>query len=351
MSGLRVIAGLDVEAKQARKEARRRAVPLQRKWTAAILAHVKSNAEPRLLIGDCAFAAEMLNFPSANYGYCYAGQTRLGDTFGASRSTAQRAMCRLKAAGFLICRRGGQGRTSRWIFAVAGEPLFSNEKTAQPVGSVTLLEASPVTPQDASPVTPQEASQVKHKPYEQQPIEHSLSELQPKEPSPPPPSMTPREARPFGREMAKELLSGLTYRQRQHARWRGLSIWISDQLERGAERVDIACGIAMALPSLKSEPPSTYDYFRQPIERARASRLRPLPDARGNPPSPPASAPSLQGFASYIENNLSERRGALAARLDPARLEDLHRGFCAKTIGMPEALATVRGWLAEGGGA
>lgn len=282
MSGLRVVAGLDLDQREARKDARRRAAPLLRKWKSAIRAHARLGLKPKLLIGDSAFADEMLNFPSANFGYCYAGQTRLGDTFGVSRHTALRALARLKDAGFLICKRGGQGRTSRWSFAIAGSSLFSTGKTTVETLAVLPQEVAPVLPQEVARMLPQEVAPVLLKPYEQsKPSEPNCPNIQPAGTPAPPPMTPPREARRIGKELSTELLSGLTRKQGQHPRWRGLSTWIADQLEDGVDKVDVACGIAIALPSLKGEPPSSLEYFRKPIERARLSRIAGVADADG----------------------------------------------------------------------
>jgi len=339
MSGLHVIGGLDVEAKQSRKEARRRAAPFLNRWRQAARDYLKAGNTPRIQLQDLELQDWLTRFPSANDLYSYPSQQRAADQLRVSLRTAQRMFGRLLAAGFLAPEYRGQGRSARWYFAIAGRRLSQC--------SLAGLDVTDLSGLDVTELSGLDPTDLAYKPIERQPIERSLSELQPEAPSPPPPSMTPREARSFGRELATELLSGLTHRQRQHARWRGLSIWIADQIERGAERVDVACGIAMALPSLKGEPPSTYDYFRQPIERARASRLKPLPELSGQLGHSTGNV-SQSRLVAYIAERLGVGTAAITA-LGADWLAEQHQQFVARTIGMPEIVAAARQRLTEGG--
>ena len=73
---------------------------------------------------DFALAELMNNYPSANYGYVWVGQARLGRERGFCGRTARRALRRMREAGLLVCKRGGPGKKATWTFCVDGVPVF-----------------------------------------------------------------------------------------------------------------------------------------------------------------------------------------------------------------------------------
>jgi hypothetical protein len=118
----KVVGGKDQEATR-REEARRRARPILGRWLREIEAAV---ADGRLIAIDFLFAKEMTRCgPSANAGFCYAGQIRLGGAVGRCDRTARRSLQRLCAGKFLSGRRGGtERRTASWTFCIDGTPIF-----------------------------------------------------------------------------------------------------------------------------------------------------------------------------------------------------------------------------------
>lgn len=142
-------------------------------------------------------------------------------------------------------------------------------------------------------------------------------------PSPLPPPAEPRARE--AAEIAAEALGSLTASERAHPGWTGLRSWIDQALTDGAARVDLVVGIAQALRSLGSDPPASFEYFRRPIERARAARARPLPD--GGP-----AALSVGAFEFGICNHLGEPTGLVRKTIGEDRLTALHARYLAGAV-------------------
>jgi hypothetical protein len=117
---LRVVAGRDYDEALSSKQRQRRVL----KWLSA--ADAKRVAGVIRLV-DCAVARALENFPSANQGYCFAGQDTLGKRVGRSGRRVRESLKRLCDAGLLDSRRRGPGRTAIWTFCIDGVPLFERQ--------------------------------------------------------------------------------------------------------------------------------------------------------------------------------------------------------------------------------
>jgi hypothetical protein len=114
-------------ARQAASEARAAARPLILTWLKNVEAKVRTK---KLRDLDYRLAVILTNYPSANVGKCWAGQKRLSDQAGRCERTIREALGRLESAGMLKTRRGGQGRTSCYSFAVDGLEMFGRQRDA-----------------------------------------------------------------------------------------------------------------------------------------------------------------------------------------------------------------------------
>jgi hypothetical protein len=116
----RVVGGTDT-APAERAKARERARPLLKYWLKKV--------ERAIVAGDLQAidyftAKELTNYPSANEGRCYAGEKRIASKIGRCERSARQSLKRLKAAGLVMCRRGGPGRTASWFFTFQGVSIF-----------------------------------------------------------------------------------------------------------------------------------------------------------------------------------------------------------------------------------
>jgi hypothetical protein len=114
-------------ARQAASEARAAARPLILAWLKNVEAKVRTK---KLRDLDYRLAVILTNYPSANAGKCWAGQKRLSDQAGRCERTIREALGRLESEGLLKTRRGGQGRTSCYSFAVDGCEVFGQQRDA-----------------------------------------------------------------------------------------------------------------------------------------------------------------------------------------------------------------------------
>lgn len=278
--------------------------------------------------GDDALSEELTNYPSANYGYAYVGQQRVAGKLGASLRTVQRMFARYIAAGFLVREFGGQGRTSKWTFAIGGVPCFESNNSASLAG----LGPPHMAALDMTRMAALDPPQVAYKPYELQPVERHLPEQSAFSPSPPP-SSEPR-AKGTG-EIAAEILAAVPSNLRKLPIWRGLASWIDATIaDECILPVDVVLGVTGAMPPANGIAPSTLRYFDKAVRRASAARNCPLPPAGATPVT-------LAAFCRYVEQTRGELAGSLAVRLTPQFLERMHRDFAARTIGMDGALSEI----------
>jgi hypothetical protein len=151
-SAFRVVGGLDFDAredredKRTRLEDRKRAAPLIREWRKRVRHHMRAGY---LLPIDEMVALELLNYPSANHGKCYAGRRRIADTIGSNQRTVDRALERLEACGLLKSRRGGPGKTATRFFCCNHLFVFGG-KAFLPLAE-SSLDATPESSLDATP--------------------------------------------------------------------------------------------------------------------------------------------------------------------------------------------------------
>jgi hypothetical protein len=114
-------------AHHAAAEARAEGRPLILRWLKSVEAKVRTK---KLRDLDYRLAVILTNYPSANVGKCWAGQKRLSDQAGRCERTIREALGRLGSEGLLKTRRGGQGRTSCYSFAVDGCEMFGRQRGA-----------------------------------------------------------------------------------------------------------------------------------------------------------------------------------------------------------------------------
>jgi hypothetical protein len=173
------------DAKAALSEARKRARPVLRKWQRRVELAIMAG---ELSSVDYLMAKELCNYPSANEGYCYGGQRRLGKAIGSSDRTARASLARLRARGFLTRKRGGPVRTATWTFCVNGKPIFGGAaflpNTLEPVRSVSGLERQHPSAQGRQHPSAQERKGASAKPYEPKPFEPEPIELESSPPQP-----------------------------------------------------------------------------------------------------------------------------------------------------------------------
>ena len=152
---LRVVGGTEPNSKALLAEARRVARPVLNQWLRDVERGVVSGVLAPL---DYLTAKALVNFPSANDGYCYVGRRRLAKSVGTCTRTAASSLRRLRAAGFLTRKRGGPGRTAKSIFCVHGVPIFDVQRAAPDVQGSARLDV-----QDSAH-KPSELKPIKHKP-------------------------------------------------------------------------------------------------------------------------------------------------------------------------------------------
>jgi hypothetical protein len=128
-----IVGGKD----QSLADARRRARPVLRNWLRKVECAV---IDKKLQPLDYLMAKELVNYPSANEGYCYAGQTRLGRKLGRCDRTARESLKRLCDQGLLQCKRGGPGRTASWTFCLDKTPIFGNPPNDDPSKTISIQD-------------------------------------------------------------------------------------------------------------------------------------------------------------------------------------------------------------------
>jgi hypothetical protein len=103
-------------------EARKRARPVLQAW----LDEVEAKSRRQLL--GLAIAKLFANAgPSANEGYAYLGQQRIGLALDRKPRTVRTALAFLCKAKLLACLRGGPGKPARWIFCRDGKPILDSD--------------------------------------------------------------------------------------------------------------------------------------------------------------------------------------------------------------------------------
>jgi hypothetical protein len=170
---LQVVAGTEYAPKAPTKIERRKVV---REWRDAVAAKVKAGELPAI---DCLMAEALTNFPSADHGYCWAGQKRLGDAIGRQVRAARDSIKRLRDAGLITVKRGGPGKTARWSFCINNIPIFDREPLKERHNSA----------QDRQPTAGLDRQPTAHKPFKQ---EHPCKQ----EPPPGPPAADEPDAMP-----------------------------------------------------------------------------------------------------------------------------------------------------------
>ncbi|HWK96222.1 MAG TPA: helix-turn-helix domain-containing protein [Pseudolabrys sp.] len=323
MTGLRVIAG---GKDSARAVQRRYARPFLQKWIAAGQALARGEGAVKLQPAHVDLQNKLTDFPSANEFYCFPSQKTIGERMGKSERTARRLFADLCRAKLLAPKRRGLGKTAIWVFCIDGVPLGERKLAAQ----------------DRPDLAAQDRPDLAGKPSETESLEYRALECEPSRIPSPPPNTTPR-AREAER-LAGEVLAGLSPAQRKSHRWQGLSRWIAAKIEEGCEPLDVSTGILEGLDTLRGATPSSFGYFDKPIERARASRLKPLPGSTGQIGQ--LMAVSQSRLLAYVADRLDVGTAAISA-LGADWLGERHRQFVAQTIGMPEIVAAARQRLAE----
>src|SRR5258708_17758275 len=104
----RFVGGRDQGDPKTLAELRRRARPLHRYWLRKVEQAVIAGRLPPI---DLMLAKELTNYPSANEGRCYAGQTRLGLAIGRTARTARQSLKRMREDGLLLRKLAGPTRT------------------------------------------------------------------------------------------------------------------------------------------------------------------------------------------------------------------------------------------------
>lgn len=148
-----IVGGLDLSAerdpKKSLAQARRFARPFLKRWLQQVEQQVLAG---RLIPLDLMMAKELTNYPSANEGRCYAGQTRLGAAVGSCQRTARSSLKRLSDAGLLTSKRGGPGRTAAWRFCVSGVPVFERQVADKPSEPNPIEHKLPPNPPAPDPL-------------------------------------------------------------------------------------------------------------------------------------------------------------------------------------------------------
>lgn len=119
-------------------ELRATARPLLRAWLGAVEHKIQAKSLKDL---DYRLAVILTNFPSANEGKCWPRQKRLARQAGRSERTIREALGRLVSRGLLMRRRGGQGRTSCYAFAIDGALIFTAQSENWSRSSAQLRRA------------------------------------------------------------------------------------------------------------------------------------------------------------------------------------------------------------------
>jgi hypothetical protein len=113
----------------------------------------------------------LTNYPSANQGYAFPGEKRIGKHIGKTDRTARASLARLLHRGFLDRKLGGPARSARWSFCIDHRRIFGPEATAhdrkyssgqdRKKSSAKPLELEPLEqePPPNPPSEPAEASQ------------------------------------------------------------------------------------------------------------------------------------------------------------------------------------------------
>jgi hypothetical protein len=197
----KVVAGLDLTERVSRKELRKRARPLHKQWLRRVDALIKSG---KWSARHDRLADELLNYPSADEGRCYAGQERLGKNIGCGvrgrkgappkKGSAGRAARRLLAdfcdEGLLVSKRGGPARTASWIFCIERKPLFGRSGPER-------AESAP----ERTKMSGLDRTKMSAKPSELEPLEHN--------PPPKPPSSPPSAERPLAGQLPEQAEPGV----------------------------------------------------------------------------------------------------------------------------------------------
>jgi hypothetical protein len=105
--------------------ARATARPLILAWLKSVEAKVRTKKLKDL---DYRLAVILTNFPSANDGKCWPGQKYLAGQAGRCERTIREALGRLENEGLLKTRRGGQGYTSCYTYAIDGCEVFDRQR-------------------------------------------------------------------------------------------------------------------------------------------------------------------------------------------------------------------------------
>lgn len=124
MRKLRVVAGLDLQERQTLDQERRRARPILREYVRRVKLAVMAGELPPIA---ALLAEELVNYPSANHGRCYASQARLGKAIGVSDRWARQALKLMIERRFLSRKRGGPGKTATWFFECNGRSIFADD--------------------------------------------------------------------------------------------------------------------------------------------------------------------------------------------------------------------------------
>jgi hypothetical protein len=167
---LRVVVGdLATNDSASLAESRKLARPILRQWLRRIELDVMAGQLAPL---DVLTAKELCNYPSANHGRCFAGQQRIAAAIGSCARTVRSSLKRLIDRGFLSSRRGGQGRTSTWLFCVNGRLIFGSDAFL-PI-KTTVAANSISSSLDRKDVAGLDRQHVADKPFEQtKPIEQN----------------------------------------------------------------------------------------------------------------------------------------------------------------------------------
>ena len=270
---LKVVAGRDIEEREALKAARKRARPILARWFKEGEAHARGERPVKLRQVHVAFMRALANCgPSANHGFSYQSQARAGAKIGAAKRTARQYCADLTAAGLLTVQRRGFGRTSLWTFCIDGAPLFAaSDRHAHDASDRHAHDASDRHAHDASDRHAHDANPFDSEPFDFEPLEEQPASP----PTPPPRSKTPRTRTG---EIANAIMAAVPVELRRLPVWQALPTWIEATCAADdVLPVDVVLGVTGALPSLQGATLSTLRYFDRAVVRASEARRRDLP--------------------------------------------------------------------------
>jgi hypothetical protein len=282
---LKVVGGKDLEEREARAAARRRARPILARWLKEGEAHARGERSVKLRQVHVALMRVLANCgPSANDGTCYAGQARLGQAIGAAQRTARRHLAELVAAGLLNTQRRGFARTSNWTFCIGGVPLFDGTDRPEQAARDRPEQAARDRPEQAARDRPKQAARDRpgkaDKPFLDEPLESEPFEIQPTATPTPPPSLPPRAQGTT--EIASAIWAAVPVHLRTLPVWKALPGWIEATCsDDDVQPIDVLLGVTGALPSLNGTTLSTLRYFDRAVVRASDARRRDLPSGDG----------------------------------------------------------------------